>query len=499
MNIPIFRNNLLVVIVKPDSSSELAQRKHNEDSIKLNFTLENYVEFKLGDYISYDLNQSIYRMNKLPRVTENPKANKYEAIFENEIHELSKTKVFLTTPKIGGGNYQDYRFPLTGNAETFLQFICSNLNRNGINITPGIFKSTETKTVDFNEWNCLQAVQELSELLGFDWWIQGGVLNFDSRPELVSYVLQVGRNVGLREITRTRIESADFMTVLYGYGATTNLPPRFGEGDFQYDSQTLTENRLTFSGVNGESKLEKNVELYGRIEAVKEFPEIQPEFTGTIFQISDDLREFFDLSVPFNINDFLLPGIQPKITFLTGKLIGLTFNISWESETYKMTMDLYVDESGEYPNETLHQEPGDTYKLYDIGFPPEYLVEAETRLQTATQEWLDKYSEPWQVFDAQLDETFLRYRNIQLHIGDVLRIVSPAFGLDEIFEIIELTKSIENPFQCSIKFGDALPKNLLSLLRGIDFRTDQKIYNVSKSTVTNNQVTNILGGETSWE
>jgi hypothetical protein len=286
---------------------------------------------------------------------------------------------------------------------------------------------------------------------------------------------------------------------VYGYGGTTNMPPRTSDSGITYDSENLTENRLTFSGVDGESKLEKNISLYGRIETVKEFDSIYPTRTGTVSSISSDFKVFMDSGVDFNVNEYLLSGIPPKITFLTGKLIGLTFNISFMNSSKQFTMDLYTDPSGSYPNTLIYPMVGDTYKLFDIFMPESYITAASVLLQAATQEYIDKQSKPLAVYEAEIDEEYIQSKSIVLFLGDLVRIISAPFGIDNTYEIKELTQKITKPFQYSIKFGDVIPKSLLTLLKQTNFKVNQSIYSVQNNSVTNNQVTNIAGEDLTWQ
>lgn len=486
----IFRNNLLVVQVKPDDTSELSQKRESEDVIRLNFTLNNLADIRIGDYIIFEKTAQIYTLNKLPRVIERPKNYKYECIFEGKIHELRKTKIFLTT-----GIYKDYKFPLTGNAKTFLDFIVSNLNAKGGSYIAGIYKETNTATIDFNNWNAFEAITEISKQLGFSWYLEGDILNFDSKEPNAAYSFQIGRFLGLTDLTRLRVDNEEIETVVYGYGSTKNLPPRTAESGQTYDSDLLTENRLCFDGVNGESYLEKNVDVFGRIESIQEFG-IFPERVGTVSSVnSTDLRIFFDDSIDFDIEQQKMAGLTPKIKFLSGSCLGLTFNIAFDYTVKKFTVDFYTDEAGQFPNEIIKIQPGDTYTIFDIIMPASYISNAKTRLQEATQAYLDTASQLKELYEGNPDPYVIEQNNIQLYIGDWLRIVSATFKIDKIYEINELTQNINDPHLYTIKFGNVIPRSLLSLLKQNNFAVQQQI-----NTVQNNvyNTTNV-GQELQWQ
>lgn len=496
MEITIFRNNTPLIGVKPLESSQLRQKKQTEDVIYLSFQLPNYIILNIGDYIIYSLNSQKYTLNNLPRVVESPMNYLYECTFEGSIHELQKLKLFFKTASIDK-TYKDYRFDLTGNASTFLNFIVSVINESGYNYSVGAAKETEMMTMAFDNYSVYEAITQLSEALQFDWYLKDNTLHFDSSTPGTTYVMQTGRLNGFTQLTRNLVTSEKLITRLYGYGSTENLPLRTGVTPV-YDSELLHENRLCFSGINGFSYLEKNVDKYGLIEDVQEF-DIKPEFTGQITMVSSNLNEFVDTSIPFNINDYLAPGITPKITFLTGKLMGLTFNISFQNKTSTIFMDTYTDESGDYPNSLIYCQVGDTYKIHDIMFPEVYIEQAQTRLRQATQDYLDKHCEPACIYEGVVDETLLELNNWILFVGDYLRVISGVFQIDKQYEIIEIQQNIINPFQVNLKFGDAIPKNLLNLLANMKFTTDKKIYNLTKTNITNNEINNILGETLTWQ
>jgi hypothetical protein len=179
--------------------------------------------------------------------------------------------------------------------------------------------------------------------------------------------------------------------------------------------------------------------------------------------------------------------------------MGLTFNISFSYSTKQITVDYYSDESGQYPNEIIYAKVGDTYRLFDIYFPESYIVDATTRLQQATQSYLDRQSKPLALYEAEIDPNYIQAHNINLNLGDVVRIISPTFQIDNSYEIKELTQKITNSNIYTFKFGDIIPKSLVNLLKQTNFKVQQSIYSVQNNSITNNEVVNITGEDLSWE
>ena len=85
-----------------------------------------------------------------------------------------------------------------------------------------------------------------------------------------------------------------------------------------------------------------------------------------------------------------------------------------------------------------------------------------------------------------------------MKLYDTIRVVAPIFNLDALYSIQELTQNIANPHKYTIKFGDILPKNLITKLNIATFNTSNNITNVSNSTVNNTEIQNIIGDENKW-
>lgn len=486
----IFRNNIKVASVKPLSSSDLVQKSEESDYIELNFELSEIIDFQVGDFIYYPQTNSKYSLNFLPNIANNAGKYEYTCVFQGELHNIEKVKCFLDTPKTGGGFYRDYNFELTGSVKTLLTFIVDNLNREMSGFIAGDYIESTEQTISFNNFNVYQAIIAIQEAFSFTWRLEGKTLHFASKTSDYAYIFQVGRLRGFKSLERIKNDEKKITTVVYGYGNTENLPSTYvGDG--------LYKKRLSFVGVDGLSKLEKNVDKYGIIEDVQEF-DIQPEFTGIVSGVDADIRVFYASNVPFDINSYLIPNVLPTIKFITGNLSGTEFNVSYNTSNGAFTVDYVTEGEITYPNETIKIALNDQFKILNIGFPSEYITDAQTRLKAATQTYIDKYSNPLQYFEADIDDQYIQSNGIELKLYDTIRVVSPIFNLDALYSIQELTQNITNPSKYTIKFGDILPKNLITKLNIATFNTSNSITNVSNSTVNNTEIQNIIGDENKW-
>jgi hypothetical protein len=170
--------------------------------------------------------------------------------------------------------------------------------------------------------------------------------------------------------------------------------------------------------------------------------------------------------------------------------MGMTFDIAFDYSSKKITMDFYTDSSGVYPNSAIKAAVNDTYDLIDIIMPLSYIESAQARLKDVTQAYLNEHSINIEIFQGELDTDFIQANGIVLSIGDLIRVVSTTFLIDNLYEINELVQSITRPNQYTIKVGDVLPVGLLGRLKNMNFTTQQEIYNIQKNIVTNNNIIN---------
>lgn len=490
----IFRNGEEVARVQPLESSEVVERKEQDSFLRLDFVSGVLIDLRIGDYVTHERTGLLYVLRNAPTVVERPREYKYEAIFQSLIHTFQDIRAILYTNTVNG-EFFDYRFSLTGTAQTFLQFIVESLQHRGVNITAGTAKQTDTTTLFFNDWTIMESIQQMAEMLEFDWWLENDkILHFDRRTVQQQEAFMVGRLNGLESLERQTLEEHKLSTVVYGFGSMDNLPPRTNQvGTFS--SVLLYENRLYF---HPDSRLERNVNLYGVREEIKEF-QIRPEYRGTIESV-DGLFSFVDTEIDFDVNEQLLPGIVAKCVFLSGTLSGMTFDINYNHSQKKITLIPLSEESGEYPNEIAFPKVGDTYTLVDLQMPQSYITAAQDRLREATETYIEENSVPQFVYNAVLDEEYIRIKQISLTLGDFIRIVAPAYRLDGLFEIKEIVQSITHKSRYQIKFGNALPRSLRFLLENTTFTNAQAIYNIQRTSITNNDITNIVDGEIPrWE
>jgi hypothetical protein len=225
--------------------------------------------------------------------------------------------------------------------------------------------------------------------------------------------------------------------------------------------------------------IEKNVNLYGVIEQTLIYEDIIPSRTGKVTAIdAATVYTFIDDSMDFDINEQLLPGLTPKVTFNTGQLAGFTFDIQRydpiikEFTLLKNKMDTTID----VPSPNFKPVIGDTYVITDINMPVSYLQTAEKILLDRAQKDLDKYASPQVSYSVSLDPKFIKRNNIHLNLGDTVYIQDTELEINKKIRITQLTRNIVNENQIQIQLSDTVQAGALT-----------QIINVQQSNASNLQ------------
>lgn len=211
--------------------------------------------------------------------------------------------------------------------------------------------------------------------------------------------------------------------------------------------------------------LENNVSTYGVIEHTEIFDDIYPTRTGKVTSVDvSDVYKFTDTSIDFNLNNYLLPGIAPKIVFNTGQLAGYEFEVSaYNHGTKEVRILKNKDERVlDIPSEYFKPAIGDEYVLVDIRLPQEYIYAAETRLKDKAQAMLNDLSVPQVSYQVVFDPVYIKTNSLSLNPNDLVWIVDAQLNLERKIRILSVTRGIVNEYECQVELSDIAQASTLS-------------------------------------
>ncbi|MDR7817076.1 phage tail protein [Riemerella anatipestifer] len=447
MKYNILRNNNVITMVRATGS--LTEKLFGEETLTLDFTLPHFVLFRIGDAV--EVYGKTYYISQEPVV--NKKSTKeyvYNLVFNGGKYRLAEVQYFFYDEN---NELNISEFSITATAQKMVELLVANANRTQTGWSVGRIDSTETKTIDFSDYNCLAALTRIAEDFGLEFWVDADKsIHLEERKKVSGYTLEYGKSKGLKGITRNPYTESSLVTRLYARGSSRNIPKNYRNG------QKFLRMPVPF--------LEKNTDKYGVIEHTQPFEDIYPKRVGTVTQVyADNPLKFSDSTLDFDLNEYneygntiIQKGISAKVIFQTGDLAGYTLEVKeygFDSATKTFTLLKNQDEkSFDIPSDTFRPQVGDKYIIIDIAMPKSYVDNAEQELQAAAQDYLDKNSKQRFIYAVEPDPIYLKKINFNLKLGHTIRFKDSDFGLDDDIRVISITRNINNPYDISFEIAE---------------------------------------------
>lgn len=485
LDTPLFEREQLSTVIQGVQNCKLL----GEDTVTLTVDSVAAREYKIGDTL--EVYGSIYTLNQLPKTGKfSDRRFTFDLVFEGPQYSLLRG-IFLNQDASGFGTGSD--FSLTGNLELFARVLLTNIQRLKVGSWAlGDIPASDTLTLSFNGENCLSVLQRICQEFGTEFTIirESGAavdsvhkLHFGKQGEVLGHVFEYGRGRGLYALSRENVQNEAFITRLYAYGSTKNIPSNYRG----YSSRLKLDDSFSFL------ENEQGKAAFGIIEGQHIWEEIYPKRTGTLSgvgPIANGAKTFVvsDTSMDFNLLEesgpaqtvngksvkqyrYLLPGVTPKLHFNTGSLAGYEFEISqYDPTTRTFTLIVFQDERGMLvPNTSVafQPAPGDTYVLLDILMPDNYVKAAEAELLAMATAYLGERSTPRVQYNLAIDEQFLKSSSGTgsipnfFALGDYVQILDADLGINGASRIIGFTRDLLNPYRYTLEIADTYQVSLI--------------------------------------
>jgi hypothetical protein len=181
------------------------------------------------------------------------------------------------------------------------------------------------------------------------------------------------------------------------------------------------------------------------------------EFDGNDYDLRSSYVE--DSTLEFDINDYLIEGMEAMIVFKSGDLSGQEFVIwKYDDATKRIYFNPQSDEDGyTTPNPLNVATTGDLYTLVNISLPQSYIDTAEAALLAATQDYLDENSVPMVVYSVEIDPKYARTNEISLKAGDRVTVVDTDLGINSLIRIASIEYPLSNVYKIKAVIADYVP------------------------------------------
>lgn len=416
----------------------LANGIMSKNEISVTVVTDSIPDIKEGDFIRVDGIK--YKINRTPEFADKSSVN-HTTTYLFEAPEYTLIDKILTN-KIT----KSVRVTLTGKLRDWLELLIWNVNKTNDNPLGvdtgwklGNIPDTEYMTLSFDGIDCRSLLSELASAYGYEYYVHDHTINYVSRIENErNLTFTQGQGGGLYEVEQSNVDSGDITTRVYPVGGTKNMAP--GEGD--------EDGRLMLP----EKYLENFSETNRVVEKKIVFDNIHPSFTGFVDNpTGENYREFVCQNIDFNIKELAI-GNDARINFLTGDLMGKSFEFKWDDSKKKITLIYQEDELAPIdpetqsrpliPSATKHLRGGEEFNFTGIRLGESYKQTAILKLREKATDWLAFNSQKRVKFTLDVDYRYMRNKG-GLKCGDLITVSIPSRNISRIIRIVSTEKNLK--------------------------------------------------------
>lgn len=458
------KQGIVKMTVSPDNSSQWNHEVGVENVVTVNFTTWEFLVLEVGWYILVEGQRFSIKSEYRPKHIHDTKYT-YNLKFYGREHDAQD---ILFCRLNQGEDDLESVFAYDGTPMDFLQKVVANMNRNtdGVVWKAGEAITANRQTINFNGLYCWDALGEIARAFGTEWWMDGEYLNISKceRGESVSLGYGQGLKSGLTQNENTN--SVKWFTRLIPVGSSKNID----KNKYGYSTLQLP-GREKYIDVNTQ---------YGMKEYREEsaFSEIYPHRVGTISSVRSEARiddqgeEYLiyyvkDTDLPFNPDDYMLPGKVIHMSFNTGNIAGKEFEVNWNNSTEEFEIiNQYPEYGGQLPGGNLIPSSGDRYVLSNIGMPDEYYTIAEEEYRKAVDKYIQEYDIDRSIYSVVTDYIYISKNNISLSLGHRINLISGQYLGNRASRITRISRKLNNlsemTIECSNTISSTWTQNLNS-------------------------------------
>ena len=453
--------------VSPNDNSTLVTEIEGDDVLSLSFRHYGNVVLEVDDYVDYGGER--YRLCERYRPRQK---STVEWEYDLKLYGAgSLLRNILVIKRVDGEDEPEFTLTAPPREHVAMIVNCLNEGMGGIaDWKVGQVDGTENIVIDYHGKYCDEALKEIAEKVGAEYWTEGSTVNV-CRCEH-GEPITLGYDKGLLGISPDRADNVKFYTRLYPVGSSRNI-----------DREKYGHSRLQLPG--GAKYVEVNAEKYGRVDHYEKeaFAGIYPRRTGTVSSVrpevvtGDDGEEFTiyyfkDEGLTFDPNDYEIGGLVKRVSFQEGsELAGLGaedngtyyFEVNFDSATreFEIITTWPYEDGMQLPGGSLVPKAGDKYILWNMRMPDEYYGMAEAELLAAVNDYNEKHGLDVTVFKASTDHVWVEDNAAELYIGRRVRLESTEYFPETGYRdsrIIKITRKVNMPSQMDIEIGDVLSR-----------------------------------------
>ncbi|MBD5193023.1 MAG: hypothetical protein HDS91_00665 [Bacteroidales bacterium] len=453
--------------LSPNDSSTQVKEIQGDSILTLSFTHYDHISLDVDDYVDFEGERFWLTEKYRPRQN----ARK-EWVYDLKLYGVeSMIKRLLVIKTVDGED--EPVFTLTAPPQEHVAMIVKCMNDGMGNITDwkvGQVNGTENIVIDYFGKYCDEALREIAEKVGAEWWVEGQTVNICKCEH--GEPIPMGYNKGLLSIDPGTADNVKFYTRLYPVGSSRNI-----------DREKYGYSRLQLPG--GQKYVEINADKYGRVDHFEAdaFADIYPRRTGIVSNVRSEVKTgedgtpftiyyFSDNSLPFDPNAYEIGGLVKRVSFQEGsELAGLGeedngtyyFEVNFNSRTkeFEIITIWPYDNAMQLPGDKLIPKVGDKYILWNIRMPDEYYELAEAEFMSAVDKYNADHNLDISVYKAPTDHVWIEDNEVVLTIGQRIRLESDEYFPETGYRdsrITKITRKVNLPSSMDIEISDALSR-----------------------------------------
>lgn len=469
--------------VSPSDSSTQTKEIQGDNVLSLSFTTYEHIDLDVDDYVEFEGERYWLTERYRPK-----QKSEREWSYDLKLYGVeSMIKRLLVIKTVDGED--EPVFTLTAPPREHVAMIVRCMNNGMGNITDwktGQVDGTENIVIDYFGKYCDEALKEIAEKVGAEWWVEGQTVNV-CRCEHGEQIA-LGYRKGLLGLEADKADNVKFYTRLYPVGSSRNIDPdKYGFSRLQLP--------------DGKKYVEINADKYGRVDHYEQdaFADIYPRRTGKVSSVRSEEKTgedgdpftiyyFKDDDLPFDPNDYELGGRVKRVSFQEGSELGglgneedgtYFFEVNFNSDTreFEIITIWPYDDDTQLPGGKLIPKEDDEYILWNIRMPEEYYRLAEEEFLTAVEKYNEGNALDVSVFKSSTNHVWIEDNAVDLFIGRRVRLESEEYFPETGYRdsrITKITRKVNLPSSMDIEIGDALSRTSMQKMNA-DL-TDTKNY-----------------------
>ena len=491
--------------LSPNDSSTQIKEIQGDSVLSLSFTHYDHIVLDVDDYVDFEGER--FWLTEKYRPSQN---SRKEWVYDVKLYGVESMLKRLLVIKTVDGEDEPV-FTLTAPPHEHVAMIVKCMNDGMGNITDwkvGQVDGGENVVIDYFGKYCDEALREIAEKVGTEWWVEGQTVNVCKCEH--GEPISMGYDNGLLSIDPDTADNVKFYTRLYPVGSNRNI-----------DREKYGFSRLQLPG--GRKYVEINADKYGRVDhyEAEAFADIYPRRTGVVSSVRSEVKTgengnpftiyyFSDNNLPFDPNAYEIGGLVKRVSFQEGsELAGLGeedngtyyFEVNFNSKTREfeiITIWPYGNEM-QLPGDNLVPKVGDKYILWNLRMPDEYYSLAEDEFLAAVEKYNAAHGLDISVYKSPTDHVWIEENGVDLKIGQRVCLESDEYFPETGYRnsrITKITRRVNLPSSMDIEISDALSRT--SMERLSDSIDDVKRY--AKALCESSSLPDIIrtGDRTRW-